>query len=59
MAKQKDKFFCTNCNRGITSIGTARNEGWLVDKYEQTGELFCCCVCAYEYSHKKKKEIKK
>lgn len=57
MAKPKIK--CTNCGRETTSVRAAGADGWLVDAYETTGEIFCCCVCKSEYSRKKVSKRKK
>lgn len=50
------KIVCVNCGREIRGIKAAKADGWLV---EDTGEIFCCCVCKGEYNNKNKKSKKK
>ena len=36
------KVLCINCGREIRGVKAAKSDGWL---FEDSGEIFCCCVC--------------
>ena len=47
------KVLCINCGRAIRGVKAAKGDGWL---FEDSGEIFCCCVCKSEYNKKKAKK---
>ena len=49
------KVVCINCGREIRGVKAAKSDGWLL---EDSGEIFCCCVCKGEYNSKKKRSKK-
>jgi len=49
------KVVCINCGREIRGVKAAKADGWL---FEDSGEIFCCCVCKGEYNSKKKRNKK-
>ena len=49
------KVICMNCGREIRGIKAAKADGWL---FEDSGEIFCCCVCKSEYNKNKNKKKK-
>lgn len=51
------KVVCVNCGREIKGINAAKNDGWL---FEDSGDIFCCCVCKGQYIRRNtKKKAKK
>ena len=53
---KKNVVRCAQCGAEAPNKTYARNEGWLMEWYDESGIAFCCCVCKSAYDRQRKRK---